>query len=258
MPKKRLLLKGFFKKEFIEYRRYIFESVGGMITLLIILLLILWGVKSVGGSVVKGDTVESFVVGYVLFMFFLGAYGSMSGTIRSECKDGTLEQLYMAAYPFRVVLVIKAITSMIIGLIITGVLLALTMLITRTGLNVDLVSIIPLSVITAMSFIGLGLMSGGLTLVFKKVDSFLQILQFAIIAFIAAPVDKIPILKLLPGSLGSNMINRVMVQGKSIFEFSLMELSMLLGVGILYIIIGAVIYKKCESKAMDLGILGQY
>lgn len=104
----------------------------------------------------------------------------------------------------------------------------------------------------------MGFAVGGITLLYKRIDSYLQILQFAMVGLVAAPSESVIWLRFLPASWGSTLIRRVMVQGASIMDFSFGELSLLILIGCFYLAVGYGIYKKAEQKAMKQGILGHY
>lgn len=254
-----LLLKSFFKREYILFKRYMFNSIGGMLSVCAIFLLLFLGYRGVaGGSVNYGDTLEGLIVGYVLWFFGLLTYTTISDVISRECITGTLEQLYMSAFSFKTVLFATTVSTFLFNLITTLVILFFAMGVTGHFLAFDLLSLIPIMIFTLLCFYGLGLIVGGITLVFKKAGSFLNILQFALIGCIVAPVSKVKAFALLPGSLGSNMINKIMVQGKHISDFSIETILILALIGVAYVVIGSIVYKICEGKAMERGSLGHY
>lgn len=254
-----LLLKTFFKREYIMFKRYLFNSLGGLVTVCFIFALIFLGYKGVaGGSVNYGNTLEGIIVGYVLWYFGLITYMTISNVISSEASTGTLEQLYMSAFSFKTILLSITISTFLFNLIEVVIILFFAMFITGHFLTFDIISLIPVIIFTLLCFYGLGLIVGGVTLVFKKANTFLNILQFLIIGCIIAPVDKVAAFAVLPGSLGSNMINGIMVQGKHISDFTMEQLGVLALVGIGYIVVGSIVYKILEGKAMEKGTLGHY
>lgn len=259
MPSVWILTKGLIKKEIIEFKRYLFNTIGGILTIYVIFLLLFFGYKGVSGiNIDTGDTLENLVVGFVLWSFLMFSYQDVKCTITEENKKGTLEQLYMSAYPFTLLIIIKSVISMLFNLIFTGIILILTMNTTKVFLNIDIISLMPLLILTGLSILGIGLMLGGLSLIFKKVESYMQIVQFLIVGLVALPVNRFPILRLLPGSLGASMIRKITVHGENILDFSSLEMLQLTGVAILYLTLGCIIYKICESKVMEKGILGHF
>lgn len=254
-----ILLIGFFKKEYIELTRYWFNTIIGLIVTLGLFLMLFFGIEQLTENTeMFGNTREALVVGYGLFILFTGAYNSISAMIIDESKNGTLEQLYMSKFPFRNLLVAKVFSSSIFGIILFIAAILLASLITGVRLNIDIISIVPIALISSFSFISLGLLSGGLALVFKKIDGFLQIIQFSVIAFISIPIDKIYAFRFLPGALGTSWINDIMINNESLSSFTLVNYLELFGISVLHLILGIVIYKFFECKAKDLGTLGHY
>ncbi len=257
MQKIWLLGKAFLKREFILFKRYFFNSLGGIITLYVIFLMLFLGFKGVGGPNV-GESIEGLVVGYTLWMFALSAYQDITLTIQREAREGTLEQLYMSVYNFGWVMAAKTFAQSLINLIIVVGMLFLLMFTTGTFLNLDVVSLVPLVFFTLPNFFGLGFIFGGIALIFKQINNYLQIMQFVLILFVSVPVGSVPIFKFMPGSWGSSLIYRVMLAGESIFQFAASDLVFLCGIGLAYLLLGIAVYKICERIAIDRGLLGQY
>lgn len=254
-----LLFKSFLKKEYILFKRYLFNSLGGVISICILFALIFLGYKGVAGNSLNyGANLEGIIIGYVLWFFGVLTYMTISDVISKEATSGTLEQLYMSSFKFSTILFMITISSFIFNLISILMVLFFSMIITGHFLNIDLISLVPVMIFTLLCFYGIGLMAGGITLFFKKANNILQIVQFLIIGCIIAPINKVPILALLPGSLGSNMINEIMRNKKQLMEFSVEKVVYLAIIGIGYIVLGAIIYKFFEKQAMKKGLLGHY
>lgn len=254
-----LLFKAFLKKEFILLKRYLFNSLGGFITIYMIFLLMFAGYKGIaGGSPNFGQMLEGLVVGYALWILAIGLYQDIAFDIQTEAREGTLEQLYMSTYSFGSILAIRVVVKSVINLIMVSIILFLLMITTGKFLNLDIPSLSVLLFFTLLSILGIGFIFGGLTLLFKRINTYLQIVTFGLIGVVAAPVGKIPLLKLLPASLGSSLIRDVMVDGKTIFDLPLYDHALLVAVGVFYAVFGYGVYKICEKKAMNRGMLGHY
>ncbi|MEO7817929.1 MAG: ABC transporter permease, partial [Actinomycetota bacterium] len=80
MTKDLIVFKAIFKQVFIQTRRYIFETVSGVITLLLFFLGLFYGAKAlVGGSGANlGSTLEALVVGYMVWALAIFMYSSVS------------------------------------------------------------------------------------------------------------------------------------------------------------------------------------
>jgi ABC-2 type transport system permease protein len=132
------------------------------------------------------------------------------------------------------------------------------MLTTGRYLHIDILSLLPLFVFTIAAPYGMGFMAGGIALIFKQIRALFQIVQFVFIGFIAAPVAKLAILKILPLSLGTSLIRRVMAEGISITDIPATDLGLLALNGAFYFGFGFFIFKICEKIARKRGLLGHY
>ncbi len=98
----------------------------------------------------------------------------------------------------------------------------------------------------------------GLALVFKQVRSVFHILHFVWIAVIAAPIDKLPLLKYVPAAWGVEMLSRVMISGQHIFAMPIADTLFLAVNSAFYFSLGFLGFKYCERIARDRGLLGHY
>lgn len=100
---------------------------------------------------------------------------------------------------------------------------------------------------------------GGLSLVFKKVQTGNSILQFLFILLLALPtITDHKIIYFVPLSWGNLMINRMMIDGLSLLDFTLPEYSILLVNSIAYLIIGLSVFSLMEKTAKKRGLFGHY
>ena len=256
-----VLLKAMMKKNYLLLRRYPFNLISGLLSLFIIFLVIFYGAKAlVGGNPTFGNTLPGIVVGFLLWSFVIFAFSDLTSDFINEAQQGTLEQLYMSPLGFGWVSLSYVLTWLAINLTITLGMLFLMMAATGQWLHVDLVSLIPLMLLTVWGIYGFGFAMGGLALVFKQVQAAFQILQFVWIVLIIAAsyLDKFPLLKLLPLSWGTNLISRVMVGGESIFQMPLSDLLFLIANSAVYFSLGFLAFKYFEGVARDRGLLGHY
>lgn len=239
--------------------RYPFNLFSSVITLYIIFLIIFLGYRAAGPQTPNfGNNVDSITVGFMLWTFSIFAYSLLAWSLMNEARMGTLEQLYMTRLGFDRVCIFKVVSDFFLNLVFVVPIAVLMMATTGRWLHIDLLSLIPLFILTLASVYGIGFISGGLGLVFKQIQAFFQILQFVFIGFIAAPVSKIPALKLMPLSLGTNLIREVMVNKLSITELSVIDLILLVLNGLFYFWVGFLVFKICENIAKKRGLLGHY
>ncbi len=253
------LFKAVFKREWLEWKRYPFNLVSAFITLYILFLLIFLGYSKYAAHGPKfGERLDGLVVGFTLWMLTMTAMSTLSGELLQEARYGTLEQLYMTPMGFGLLCIFRIISSFILNLIFVCAILIVMMLTTQRFLHIDILSLAPLLILSIMSVYGVGFFVGGLALVFKQVQSFLGIIQFAFIGFIAAPVDKIPILKALPLALGANLISKVMIKSLSISQFNITDILLLIINGFGYFLLGFYTFNFLLRVARQRGLLGHY
>lgn len=253
------LFKAVFKKNLIELRRYLFNTLSGLVTVYIIFLLIFFGAQAfIGGQPRFGNTLSGIVVGFFLWTFALNAYNEPSRALIQEAQWGTLEQLYMSPVGLGWVVLFQMISSFLVTLVFSMSFLFIMMATTGRFLHLDLLSIIPLILITLGAVYGVGFIMGGLALVFKRIESSFQILQFVFIALVMVPPQEFPLLKYLPLSFGAMLIRKTMIEGLSITGLPLGDLIFLIINSVLYFLLGLAGFKYMERIARRRGLLGHY
>jgi ABC-2 type transport system permease protein len=243
----------------IELKRYPFNTLSGLATMYLIFLLLFAGARYAQGFGVNifGEGLEALVVGYLVWTFALVAYSDLSWEIMREAQQGTLEQLYMCPFGFRFVSLAWVVSSFLWSFVYVGALLGLMMLTTGKFLHLPLGTLLPLLFLTLAPIYGVGFVMAGLALVFKRIQAFFQILQFAFIPLLFLSGDSFWA-KALPLSLGANLIRTVMVEGKTLAELPALDLLILFGTACFYFGLGLVIFKICEDLAKDRGLLAHY
>ncbi len=254
----RILYKAQFKKALIYFKRYFFNSLGSFATFFLIFLLIFLGYKgAVGVDEMYGDGLANIITGYLLWMLALIAFSEIAYGLSSEAREGILEQIYMSPYGYTRVAVSRLVTNLLVELITFFVMTMVMMFVTGRSLNFDFISLFPLFVMFLFAVIGLSFAMGGLQILFKKVQSIMQVMQFVWVAAVAAPVQ-LGWTKLLPGTMASELVRQVTVQEFTITKLPLADIGIALVVGLAYLFLGWGIFKVCEKKAMMEGRLAQF
>jgi len=253
------LVKTMMMKEWLDWKRYPFNLISAFVSIYAIFLVIFLGYRSFGyGQPGFGKNIEGLIVGFSLWTFSIGAYSTLSWGLMNEARAGTLEQLYMCPRGFKWLTILWIIANFLLTVIFVVSMLILLMITTGHWLHIDVISLLPLSFVTLGGVYGIGYMTGGAALLFKRVQAFFQILQFVFIAFIAAPVDKHPLLKLLPLALGNHLIGKVMITRTPLWKLPPGDLILLLVVSSFYFFVGLLLFSWFEKKAKEKGLLGQY
>ncbi len=253
-----LAFAAMFKKEFIITIRYFFNSVGGIITIYLVFLLIFLGYRGIaGGAAFYGEGLGSLVVGFVMWTMLLMAYQVIPYTVLSESQEGTLEQLYMSPRGFVMLGTFRLVSEAILNMFIVILMLVLLMATTGQWLNIDLVSLFPLVLVSIATAAGLSFFFGGLSLLFKRIQSYLQIVQFALVGLVAAP-PSISFFRFLPISLPSHWVRQIMVRGDSLADIPLNDWLLMAATTAAYLAIGILFFLWCEQRARRQGILGHF
>ncbi len=252
-----ILFKNIFIKEFLMWKRYLFNTLSAIISIVLIFVVMFLGLKFVGAKNF-GSTIEGLIVGFFIWTYSIMAYSTLSWGIVEEARMGTLEQLYMSPYGFTWISFFYVISNFILSIGIAVPVLIFMMMITGRFLHIDVISLFLLLLLTMSAGFGIGYITGGMGLVFKRIRAFFQILQFIFIGFISIPVDKYPIFKILPFSLGTHLIARNMIDGVPIWRMPLLDLIFLLLNAIFYMAAGILIFKIFERMAKERGTLGHY
>lgn len=254
-----VLFKASVKRDLIETWRYGFELASGILALFVLFLLVFYGARAlIGSGPGQGDTLSAIVVGYLVWMLAILAYSQTMDALVQEATAGTLEQLAMSPFGLVWAVVMRFLGSLLTQLALILVVLVLMMASTGRWLNLDLVSIVPLLLLTLGGVYGLGLMFGGMALVFKRMQSFLQIFQFLFVALVAVPPERVPVFKYLPLAWGNRLIGRVMIDDDSLFAMPATDVAFLVVHAAAWIALGTLAFRAFEKVARDRALLGHY
>ncbi|NEU56672.1 ABC transporter permease [Halorussus sp. MSC15.2] len=249
-------------KSLILMRRYLFNTVAQIVSMYMLFAVMFFGGQQVAGAAIT-ESIDGIIVGYFLWMLIMSAYSSIAGNITNEAQWGTLEQLYMSPLGFDRVVGVKTVVNVAVSLLVSTTLLVLmlaTMEVVSGGvaLSLDPLTVVPIVVLTLAPAVGLGYIFGGLALLYKRVESAFQLMQFAFVGLVAAPVEQFPLFKFAPFSLGSYLLREAMGQQKSLLELPAADLGLLVAVGVVYLGIGYGAFRFVQRTARERGVLGEY
>jgi len=253
----RHLLTAVVKRNLLMYIRYPINSLGRVV-MDIGLFVVLFG----GGTLLAGqamdDSIEGIVVGYFLWMLTIQSFQGIAEEIQQEANWGTLERHFMTPFGFPIVMAAKSIAILITTFVFASILLLAMMIITGTWLHLDIITILPIVLLTLSSAFGVGFAASGLTVLYKNIGSWFGLLNFVFLGLIAAPTLNVPGIAFLPLVQGSELLQRAMSNGVRLWEFQLSSLLTLASVGVGYLLIGYLIFHMCQKRARKLGTLGDY
>jgi ABC-2 type transport system permease protein len=251
------LAKAVLYREYLIFVRYPANAVGGIVISLFFFGLLFYGGRMIAGQALT-DEIEGIIVGYFLWSLSVGAYQSVSNDIASEVQWGTLERHIMTPFGFAPVALLKGVAKVVRTFLTSTVVLAAMLLMTGETLQVNVVTVVTIATLAIVSVLGLGFAAGGITVLYKRINTWLNLLQFGFILLISAPAFDLGWVKFLPLAMGSSMLQRAMIDGTRLWEFPLADLAVLLGTAVGYLGLGYLIFQYSTDRARRLGVLGDY
>ncbi|WP_436901220.1 ABC transporter permease [Halovenus halobia] len=244
-------------REYLIFVRYPANAIGG-----IVISVIFFGMLFYGGQLLAGqaltDSLDGIIVGYFLWTLSVGAYSAVSNDIGSEVQWGTLERHITTPFGFAPVALLKGVAKLVRTFLTSAVVLAIMLVLTGRSLRLDPLTVIPIALLSITSVLGLGFAAGGVTVLYKRIGSWLNLLQFGFVVLISAPVFDLPWTRVLPLAHGSAMLQRAMVDGVRLWQFDPLDLGLLVVVAVGYLIGGYLVFEAATRRARRLGVLGDY
>jgi ABC-2 type transport system permease protein len=251
------LTKAVLYREFLIFVRYPANAIGGIVVSLFFFGLLFYGGKMIAGQALT-DSIEGIIVGYFLWTLSVGAYSSISNDIGSEVQWGTLERHVMTPFGFAPVALLKGVAKLVRTFLTSAVVLACMLLITGTTLELNVITIVVVATLSIVSVLGLGFAAGGITVLYKRIGNWLNLLQFGFIILISAPTFDLGWTRFLPLAQGSSLLQRAMVDGIPLWRLPVVDLAVLLGTAVGYLGLGYLVFQYATRRARRLGVLGDY
>ena len=251
------LVRSILYRDLILLVRYPVDTAGSLVSLVSIFLLIFFGGQSIAPTRLS-DSIEGLMIGYFLWSMSMAAYSGISKTITREAQWGTLERHYLSPFGFGQIIMLKAWSGVVISFLWGAFILLPMMLITGRWLDINVFTVATILVLTLASVVGVGLVFGGLSVLYKKIGNVTDLFQFAIVGLIAAPVIGFNWMQFLPIVQGSAMLQRSMQNGTHLWEFELTPLLILVVTAVVYSILGYIVFQIIHHRARRLGVLGDY
>jgi ABC-2 type transport system permease protein len=252
------LLSANIRKVGIEMLRYLPNTISLVITFYAIFLAMFLGIRFVGDPSTADASIQYLIVSNAFWFLAIMAMQGIGWEITNEATRGTLEQLSMSPMGLPRILLARMIGTILFNLAIIAVMLVMVMATAQQWLTFDLVTILPILAFTLLSMIGVGFIVAGLSIIFKQIQAFLQILQFILLGLVFIPLSATPLLELAPFVRGVDMIRRAMMGGLSLTQIPPADFGLLALNAAVYFALGFVVFRRCERIAMTRGLLGHY
>ena len=253
----RHLARAVLYRELVLFVRYPANAVGGIVVALLLFGLVFYGGRMVAGRALT-DSIEGIVVGYFLWTLAVGAYSSLSNDIGSEVQWGTLERHVVTPFGFAPVVLLKGVAKVVRTFLTSALVLGVMLVVTDTSLQVPLLTVVVIAGLAVTSVLGLGYAAGGITLLYKRVGNWLNLLQFGFVPLVSAPALDVPLARFLPLAHGSALLQRAMRDGTPLWAFPVADLALLVAVAVGYLAAGYLVFQLTSRRARRLGVLGDY
>lgn len=250
------LLRAVAEKHYRLLIRYWVNTTAGLAAIYIMFVLVFLGGQAVA-PVPMGETLPAVIVGFFVWSMAFASFQDPAELLMREAQWGTLEQLYMMPMGLSRIVAARVILMLAVNLAMGFVLLVVMMISTGRYLVVDLVTVVPLSILTLFTAVGLGFAFGGLALIYKRIGNVFLIVQFMLLAALAAPSEPY-VLNLLPLTLGFDLLSAAMENGTRLWELPAFDLGMVVVVGVGYLIAGAASLRYSLRVARKRGLMGHY
>ncbi|MFB6172938.1 MAG: ABC transporter permease [Haloarculaceae archaeon] len=236
---------------------YAFNTLTSLVAVYLLFLLVVVAGRRVAPGVLAASLPEVVVSAAVLAVASVAA-ADLAWDLVREAQWGTLEQLAMSPLGFGRVVLVETAVNVGIAFGYGAVLLSLLVATTGSALRLDPVTVLPVGLLTVATAVGVGLAVGGLALAFKRIEHLFALVQFAFVAFVAAPVEQVPALKLLPLALGSHLLRLTMAGGRPLWTLPTTDLALLAVEAGAYLLVGYAGFQFAAARARRRGTLGQY
>lgn len=252
------LLSANFRKEYIELKRYLPNTIALVFTFYIIFLAAFFGIMFIGDPASFDMNVQYSIVSVAFWSLTMMTMNFIGYSVITEATRGTLEQIYMSPMGVWKIMLTRIIGQFGLQSVVMVILLLAAMLTSGQWLNLNPITSIPIIVITMISMVGVSFMIAGLAIIVKQIQAFLQIFQFVLMGLVFVPLTVAPFLAFAPFVKGVNMVRTVMIEDLTLTQLPLADYAVLILNSLVYLFAGLFVFHLCEKIAMKKGLLGQY
>lgn len=149
---------------------------------------ILHGARFVSGAAALVDAHPASIAwSYASWLIVAGCLAAMPGEIQNEAQAGHVEAAFQSAFGTTPLFLVRGLAAFVVTLFTTAITVALALALTGTALRVT-PSLLGVLFLLAMTALGLGMATGGLALVLKKVNVLLALVSFLLLPLFMAPL----------------------------------------------------------------------
>lgn len=249
------------RREWVQLFRYPTEVLSEIIVIVAIFYGMFLGASYMAGTALFGHRLSDIIVGYALWTLSMASVGTLGWSIANEAQNGTLEQVFLSPYGARLILLFRSAANIAIGLLFTVSTLFAVMAVTGRWLIVSPLDFIPGLLMIACAT-GLGFLVASVTILMKRSNQLLNLLQFALLFLIMAPLSNLTgpwrwVGVVVPFAPVAVLLRAMMTRGAGLFGagdwllWSAVNASLWLAIGLL-------VFRRAERRARRRGNLGHY
>lgn len=255
------ILRAEFTREVTTALRYPLELGTGVFIMYVIFMGIFSGARAIAGSGAMAG-VEGMQIAFCMWFFAIIAINSMSVDIEGEARAGSLEQVYLCSPGFTATLWIRGIAHIILG---SAAVVALAIAIqATTGRWISVppggaLALAACALLSVAGVCGLGIVLGGLSLVYKRIGQTAALVQFGL--FLLAFSDTATssglagaIARHAPFTSGIWLLRQISA-GQPLPSAALVVLAL---ESAAYVVVGTLVFDALKRVAMRAGTLAHY
>ncbi len=248
------------RRSWIQFRRYPAEAIGGIFIITAVFYGLFLGAQYIAGPGLSlGNRLDSIIVGYMLWTMVTFILFDIAGNLQNEAQTGTLEQLFLSAFSTPKLFFIRAIANLMVQSVLILTILTIIMSLTGRFLAFPIALVLPLITIILGAY-GLSFVIGSLTLLFKRVQQILAIIQFSLLFLISTPTEEWQgtgklISYILPMAPGAGLLRDLMARQIGL-NWERMAIALLNG-GV-YFTIGILVFQWAERTTKRQGKISGY
>lgn len=250
-----------FRREWIQLKRYPTELLSEVIVIVAVFYGLFLGASYISGNNILGSRMDSVIVGYMLWTLVLIAVNSMGYAISTESQNGTLEQVFLSPLGPITVLLLRNLAALVFNVVFTLLVIVIIMAITGRHLSLSVWEFVPL-IMAVGSAIGIGYLVASITILFKRVNQLLGLLQFVLLFLVMSPYADAKgawhvIAAVIPFAPMVGLLQRMMIQHTGLWENGGWFLWGWVNLAF-WLTIGMVVFHFACLKARIKGVLGHY
>ncbi|MCJ8274952.1 MAG: ABC transporter permease [Psychrosphaera sp.] len=243
------------KLQVYEMKQYWFETISSLVMMCAVFAGLFYGVKSFTNPGDGATSLDGLVFGFLLWIFALSAYSSITKSLVEDNQKGFLEQLFLCPQGITQLMLARALVEMLWSMVFVTLLAWITMALTGNWIDLNFFYFYLLMLISSLSLIGLGFIVCGLALNFKKVGTIAALFNVAFMGLVAIDALPLNVFALLPFTAGASLSRDIILQNEPL---NLTHLAIVASNSAVYLGVGIYLFKRLVKRAKRLNLIGQY